>query len=65
MLIGRESRDEPNPCYIVSNEQFICRFGRITERVSIIRNESNEITGFTMENDRVFCMSLQKVQDIR
>lgn len=64
VLTGREWRDEPNPCYMVSHDQFICRFGRITERLSFIRNESNEVTGLTMENDRVFCMDFRKVKDI-
>lgn len=64
VLTGREWRDEPYPCYMVSQDQFICRFGRITERISFRRNESNVVAGLTMENDRVFCMDFQKVTGV-
>ena len=62
VLTGREWRDEANPCYKVSQDQFICRFGRITERLFFRRDESDEVVGLDMENDRVFCMSLTKTK---
>lgn len=45
VLTGREWRDEANPCYMVAHDQFICRFGRITERLFFRRDQEQRGRG--------------------